>query len=373
MGILFRKYTFENINDYFNLKSEFLRLNFHLVIIQGRINIIRFPLIIVVGLICWGSQCVIPSSYSSHDKSSHSLTVFDIKKMPEADIDIGRWALIIAKEYDKSVDIEKYLHNLDEMVVEIKKMLAGRNSDMEKFLAVKMYIYEPGIWNNYHPYTYDLDDPLGTKREHQLLSYYMDTRKGNCVSMPTLILALMERLDKTVPFVGVKAPMHLFCRLKDRQTNDVWNVEATNGGEPARNQWYIDQMKINPKAVKSGLYLKDLSKKEYIAELLGALISKERHNGNIEKALEYTDLALKLDPNSDVALIQKGALMAEQCYQKDKANAMTDEEKEKCDKESGYYIKKAISLGWRQQTATDREEYLKSVKQEKTRIKKEIK
>jgi len=167
--------------------------------------------------------------------------------------------------------------------------------------------------------------------------------------------------------------MHLFCRLKDRQTNDVWNVEATNGGEPARNQWYIDQMKINPKAVKSGLYLKDLSKKEYIAELLGALISKERHNGNIEKALEYTDLALKLDPNSDVALIQKGALMAEQCYQKDKANAMTDEEKEKCDKESGYYIKKAISLGWRQQTATDREEYLKSVKQEKTRIKKEIK
>ncbi|HSW55278.1 MAG TPA: transglutaminase family protein [Ignavibacteriaceae bacterium] len=290
--------------------------------------------------------------------------IFDIVNEKEENIDIGLWALIIAKEYDNSIDVKKYLNKLDKMAEEIKRMIAGREKDMDKFLAIKMFIYEAGEWNNYKPFSYDLDDPLGNILEHQLLSNYIDTRKGNCVSMPTLFLALMERVDPSIQFVGVKVPLHLFCRLRDRQTGDVWNVETTNRGNPARNQWYIENHRISQTALDNKLYLSDLTKKEYIGELIGTLISKERRSGSFTKALEYAELSLKLSPGSDVGLVQKGALLAEIGNQKLVEGNLTDEEITYYKTESEQFINRAFSLGWKPESKKEREEYLKSVKTE---------
>ncbi len=294
-------------------------------------------------------------------------SIFDIVNEKDENINIGYWALIIAKEFDHSIDVSKYLTKLGEMTNEINRMLAGRNKDMDRFLATKTFLYVPGKWNDFKPFSYDLNDPLGKVLNHQLLNNYLDSRKGNCVSMPTLFLALMERIDPSTPFVGVKAPLHLFCRFKDRQTNDVWNVETTNGGNPARNQWYIDKMNITQTAIDSGLYLRDLTKKEFIAELIGVLIAKERKNGNFEMAMKYVDLVLKLSPNSDLGLVNKGALISEIGYYKSQRKELTIEEKKYYNKESNKYIERAKILGWKPESKKEREEYLKTVK---TKLKK---
>lgn len=300
-------------------------------------------------------------------------SIFDLPKENEDDINIGLWALIIAKEFDKSVDVQVNLKKLNLMVEEINKMLAGRTKDMDKFLAVKMFIYEAGEWNNYTPFTYDLDDPLGKNLENQLLSSYIKSHKGNCVSMPTLFLSLMERVAHETKFVGVKAPLHLFCRLRDKQTGDVYNVETTNGGNPARNQYYIDQMNISDEAVKSGLFLRDLNKKEYLAELMTTLVSKERKNGNYEQALKYTELILQLSPNSELGLVNKGALLSEIGNKKIEEGILSEEEKDYYVKESKKYIDKATSLGWKSESKKDRENYLKSAESENERLKNEKK
>lgn len=312
------------------------------------------------------------SQYKSAQEYSNQ-TIYDIVNEKEENINIGLWALIIAKEFDNFIDVKKYLNKLDEMAEEIKRMIAGRERDMEKFLAVKMFIYDSGIWNDYNPFSYDLENPLGDTLEHQLLSNYIDSRKGNCVSMPTLFLALMERVDPGIPFVGVKAPLHLFCRLRDRQTGDVWNVETTNGGNPARNQWYIDRMNISQTAIETGLYLKDLTKKEFIAELIGTLAHKYRNEDKFEKAMVYVDLMLKLSPESDIGLVQKGALYDEIGYQKLMNGTLTEEEKIYLRNETDKYIKKAFSLGWKPENKEDREEYLKSVKTELQKRNTEVK
>ncbi|MCU7493919.1 MAG: hypothetical protein HF314_03250 [Ignavibacteria bacterium] len=189
------------------------------------------------------NSCIFISSFS-YSISYHNQSVFDLEKTPESKINIGKWALVIEKEYNPSIDIQFYQKKLQGMAQEINKMLAGRTKDMDKFLAVKTFLYEPGPWNNYKPFSYDLNDPLGNILDRQLISSYIDTRKGNCVSMPTLFLTLMELVDPKVNFCAIKAPLHLFCRLKDRQTGDVWNVETTNGGNPARKQWYIDLQRL---------------------------------------------------------------------------------------------------------------------------------
>jgi Uncharacterized conserved protein len=290
-------------------------------------------------------------------------TLYDLINEKEENIDVGHWALIIANEFDNSIDVNKYLIKLDEMAEEIKRMLAGRTNDMDKFLAVKCF-YMNSEWNDFIPFSYDLDDPLGKQLKNQLLCTYLETRKGNCVSMPTLFLALMERVDPNEKMVGVKAPLHLFCRFKDRQTDDVWNVETTNGGNPARNHWYKENFNIEQKAIDNKLYLVDLSKKEYIAELIGTLISKERKVGRFEKALKYAELSLKLSPNSDVGLVQKGALLAEIGNEKLEKGNLSDEEKTYYKTESEKYINKAIELGWKPETKEFRESYLKSVNEE---------
>ena len=303
----------------------------------------------------------------------HNQSIFDIVNEKEENIDIGLWALIIAKEYNNSIDVQKYLTKVESMSQEIKRMLADREKDMDKFLAVKMFLYESGNWNNFKPFSYDLEDPLGKVLDHQILSNYIDSRKGNCVSMPTLFLALMERVDSDVQFVGVKAPLHLFCRLKDRQTGDVWNVETTNGGNPARNQWYIDKMRISQKAIDKKTYLRDLTKKEFIAELIGVLIAKERRRGNFEKAMKYTDLVLKLAPNSDIGLVNKGALYSEIGYKKSQEKELSIEGKEYYREEADKYIEQAKSLGWEPESREEREAYLKTVKTELKKTKKEEK
>lgn len=312
--------------------------------------------------VCLLSNVVFAQISDLHDQKPKS--IYKITQEKEANVNIGLWALVIANEFDNSVDIKSNLKKLDAMAVEIKRMLAGRESDIDKFLAVKMFLYEAGEWNDYKPFSYDLDDPLGKDLKNQLLSTYLETRKGNCVSMPTLFLALMERVDPEVKLVGVKAPLHLFCRFKDRQTGDVWNVETTNAGNPARNHWYKEHFKIDQNAIDKKLYLVDLSKKEYMAELLGTLISKERKAGRYEKALKYAELSLKLSPNSDVDLVQKGALLAEIGNEKLEKGNLSDEDKTYYKTESEKYINKAIALGWKPETKESREEYLNTVTKE---------
>ncbi len=291
-------------------------------------------------------------------------SIYDIVDEKEENIDIGFWALIVAKQFNDSIDVQKYLNKLDDMAEEIKRMIAGREKDMDKFLATKLFLYEAGAWNNYNPFSYDLEDPLGNILEHQLLNNYIDTKKGNCVSMPTLFLALLERVDPTIQFVGVKIPLHLFCRLRDRQTGDIWNVETTNGGNPVRNQWYIDNHNISRTALENKLYLRDLTKKEYIAELIGTLINNERRAERFTRALEYAELSLNLSPESDVGLVQKGALLAEIGNEKYEEGNITEEEITFYENESEKYINKAFSLGWKPESKKEREEYLKSVKLE---------
>lgn len=103
-----------------------------------------------------------PATYSP-ERAYTDQQVRDLLTIPEEEVDVGLWALVIAHEYDSSVDVEAYLRQLDQMAAQVRRMLAGRTSDMDKLLAVRAFLYEPGPWNNERPFDYDLSDL--TKRE----------------------------------------------------------------------------------------------------------------------------------------------------------------------------------------------------------------
>ncbi len=298
-------------------------------------------------------------------------TVWDLPSIPEQDIDIGLWALIIARECVSSVDIDKYLHTLDTMAAQIRYMVGPRDGDMVRFMMAKMYQFDTGTWNGGRVFSYDLDDPMGEKPGARLLTTYLDTRKGNCVSIPTLFLALMERVDSTVPFHGVAAPLHLFCRLHDRQDGSVWNVETTHGGNPARDQWYVEKLRITQLAIESGVYMADLTKKQFLAELVGVLVSKHRQEADYHTALKYAEVMLQLNPRSVTGMVQKGALlgwighMLQERIRAENRRPTADEDRDLrlYMVESENYISRARSLGWEPESPESRDQYLKAIRE----------
>jgi hypothetical protein len=68
-----------------------------------------------------------------------------------------------------------------------------------------------------------------------MLSTYVRTRKGNCVSMPVLFLIVADRIGLKVRLAA--APLHLFVRYTDAAGADH-NLEATSGGHEAPAELY---------------------------------------------------------------------------------------------------------------------------------------
>jgi len=335
--------------------------------------------VFLAGVLCTATSCLTAQVKYTPDSRYRGQTVWDLPKAPEKSIDIGLWAFIIAKEYDPSVDVKAGLATLDSMAAEVRRMLAGRQRDMDKFLAVRMFLFEPGRWNNNHPFSYDLDDPFGSNTLNKLLPTFLMTRKGNCVSMPTLMLALMERVDPGVRFCGVLAPQHLLCRYRDRQTMDAFNVEPTNGGHPARNEWVIQELNISQTAVDKGAYLRDLTKKEVLAVLLEVLATKYRQQGEYRTELRYGELMTRIAPNLILGLMRRttAQLAIYDVYEERRVATETGAtapltSRERREQQSLYAAimktaKRIKAMGWVPETDEQRARYLQRIEDERQR------
>ena len=122
--------------------------------------------------------------------------------------------------------------------------------------------------------------------------------------MPMLHLVLADKLGW--PIQAVRSPKHFFARYMDESLSDK-NIEATCGGRFISDQRYITDVEIPEKATKNGVYLRTLSKKEYIVSLL---LSNARHfherEANLEKAMYYFHLAASIDSTFSAAFWNLG-------------------------------------------------------------------
>ncbi|PSJ51077.1 hypothetical protein C7I84_27740 [Mesorhizobium ephedrae] len=223
------------------------------------------------------------------------------------DLGFARAKLAVDKVVDPSIDDAAALAELDRMAATIRKMLAmlppePAATDIEKLKALRAFIYEAGWWNDNRPFQYDLSDPLGQKPGSQLLTTYLATRKGNCVSMPMLLLALGERLglDMTLS----TAPLHLFVKWTDG--GKTWNLEATSGGGFARDEHYRKQLPMTDEAVRNGVYLKTLTRREALSVMATAVLDRLIAAERFDEAVEVADMLIEAYPANAYALVKKG-------------------------------------------------------------------
>lgn len=221
---------------------------------------------------------------------------------PDSRIDFAKAKLLFDRFSDPMIDVSTSIKEIDTMADAARRMAGPNAAPLQRLAAVRRIIYVSGDWNGHH---HDLSDPLGRRAANRLLSTYLKTRRGNCISMPVLFLALGDRLGVHVTLST--APMHEFVKYVDDVTGKVYNLETTSGGFPARDVWYRQNLPMTDRAIKSGVYLKTLTRKQSVAVMAEPLIEHYIEKRDYRTAIALSDLVLAAYPQFPVALIERGA------------------------------------------------------------------
>jgi regulator of sirC expression with transglutaminase-like and TPR domain len=265
--------------------------------------------------------------------------------------DLTTTKLTLDKLVDPSVNESAVRRELDQLAAQAR-VIAGTNAtDEQKINAVRRVIYKAGPWNDNRPFTYDHNDPLGLNVQNKLLSTYLRTRRGNCVSMPTLFLILADRLGLNVSF-GT-APLHVFIRYTDPKGR-AFNIETTSGANLARPEWYRQNMPMTDKAIQSGLYMRTLTRRETVAHMASTVMEARLNRGKFQDAIDIGTAILKQFPRDGYTLVKRGHAYGEllriECIERfPSRNAMPLEIRTRCDslaKLNDGDFGKAEAMGW---------------------------
>ena len=226
---------------------------------------------------------------------------------PFVDLSYERAKLAFDRIIDPDVDEAAVVAQIDQLAAAAEEIAAG-GSDIDKLKAVRQVIYEPGPWNDHRPFVYDQDDPYGRDLRNKLLATYLDTRRGNCVSMPILQLIIAERLGLNVSLST--APQHVFMRYTNLETGRSIAIEATSGGHPAHPREYA-KLGVTDAQVDSGIYLATLSKRESIAVIASTVSEWLMEQHRFEDAIAVTDILIEHYPKDVHAVLLRGAAYGE--------------------------------------------------------------
>ncbi len=305
---------------------------------------------------------------SSTSSASEIAKVREWLSLPKEKIDFAQIKVGIDKMVDPAVDTEATLKTLDRMVAAVYSLFRPNASSMEKYLALKKYLYEKGPWNNNQAFQYDFDDPMGYKISNKILANYIKSQKGNCVSMPILFLVLGQKIGLDLSLST--APSHVLVKFTETETGRTFNVEATSGGGFTRDEWYKKQMPMTDEAIANGIYLQKLSKRESAAEIVMLIAESYYEKSDYEKAIEIMDVILKAYPKSVYAVLKTGGAYYKlleryffRKYRYIKDIPPTERAYFKhLRQQNQYYYAKAESLGWREPPRSRKDQYLDKVK-----------
>jgi regulator of sirC expression with transglutaminase-like and TPR domain len=246
---------------------------------------------------CWHADVFAHVSTSPPDVTRRVLSP------PDDRLDYANAKLALDHIVDPSINADATLAQIERLAAQATALAGPRATDAAKLAALRNVIYEGGAWNDNRPLSYDQTDPLGQNVRNKLISTYLATRRGNCVSMPMLFLLVGERMGLNLSLAT--APLHVFVRYIDPLGREM-NLEATSGGHPARTIWYRQQMPMADRAVESGLYLRTLTRREVVALMATIVVEFLISERRFQEAIEVGETILQHAPRDALTMVQVG-------------------------------------------------------------------
>lgn len=245
----------------------------------------------------------VPVTTTEPSQAAHLTPLRTLLDAPNGHVDFARSKLAIDGMIDPTTDVPAALAEIERLSTVIAARIPPGADDRQKLETMLVTLYQPGSWNDHRPFSYDLDDPLGSTRRNKLLATYLATRKGNCVSMPMLLVAIGQRLG--LPITLATAPQHVLVKFGDERSGQWLNVEATAGGFES-DSGYERRMHIAPAAIENELYLRPLAPREAVGVMASTYMEVLAASKRGDDLLAVSDMLLAVNPRDVVAMMQKG-------------------------------------------------------------------
>jgi len=255
---------------------------------------------------------IMKSRFASPHRSEQGLkatTIEEVLALPDEEIDIATAILLLSKEWDKIVDVEKYRKRIDGMAMSLEPIVAKVQTPDAIVKAINDYLFEElkyGVPEAARlPSTITSQNTAGNLDEKLILLHsVLDAKRGNCIGLSMLYLSLTERLN--LPIYGVVVPYHFFVRYDDNRTKI--NIETTSKGESVSGDDYTTHFQIPT----GTLYLVNLNKKQTVGCFLSTLGGVYSQQGKLDEAIAKYKTAISINPNYPDAHYNLGNACKEQ-------------------------------------------------------------
>lgn len=220
--------------------------------------------------------------------------------------DIIEVNLAVARELPKcrNLDVAFYKKKVDEWADWIKREVDRHQyrfkANPSEFKNSRAYFYAlvmRTVIDQDFGVRYDLEDFSFEKPEDLFIHGIIDHRKGTCVSLPILQIAIGQRLGW--PIKAVALPGHTFCRWDDPTTGERLNIEAANtaGLVDHDDEYYRHwPFEIDPRWEKDHHVLASLTRRQHLAIMVGSLGAYYAAKNDASAAIRWDALAHWLDP-----------------------------------------------------------------------------
>ncbi len=211
-----------------------------------------------------------------------------VTEVPEAEINLGEAALILAADEYSDLDVSRYLAQLDAMAQTLLPRLPSARDPEATIAALNQYLFQElkfyGNRENYY-------DP-----RNSYLNDVLTRRKGLPIALSVVVLALAQRLE--LPIVGVGLPGH-FCVKWQAAAREIV-LDPFNGGEildHAAAQRIVRET-FHPHAEFDAAWLEAVGAKYILIRMLNNLKGWFAQRQNLRRVQQIVDKLLILEPRA---------------------------------------------------------------------------
>jgi hypothetical protein len=221
--------------------------------------------------------------------------------------------------YDKQLDKQKFDQQISTLTNITKGVMNSRNllynspdkGEVTKYAALFSVMtdsisiqLDSGKIGYIMPYTYDFNDIWGYGNwSNMFVSKLLETKKGNCHSLPFLYKILADEIGAKAQIAV--APNHFYIKHYNK-ANGWYNTELTSGIFPV-DAWLMASGYIHLDAVVNKLYMEALNEKQMLVlcmvDLAKGYERKLETAAKSEFTIKCCETALKYYPNYVNALI----------------------------------------------------------------------
>jgi tetratricopeptide (TPR) repeat protein len=228
----------------------------------------------------------------------------EVLRLSEDQIDLATATLISSEYWSDFVQGRHYLERLDTLAMVVQTRLRQQRLpvDHRAIPVINQYLFEE---LGFKPISH-ANDP-----NDLFLHSVMDRRRGYCLSLSILYLAVGERLG--LDLYGVVVPGHFFVRYEKGRMR--FNIETTSGGASPADEHYIKRFGV-PRNSPDSIYMKNLTKRQTIGCFFNNLGNVYSEIGDTDTALIALERAAAINP----ALSESRANLGNIYLQKGRAN-----------------------------------------------------